>query len=101
GIRDRTVTGVQTCALPILPSGSRSVNQAREFILLSSALIYGTGPGRQSLVAESYRARSAGDPISNQWRSLEEAAKRYLQAKTPRSEERRVGKECRSGGGAG
>src|SRR5947207_6832822 len=58
--------------------------RARKFILLSSALIYGTGPGRQSLVAESYRARSAGDgPISDQWRSLEEAAKRHLQDKVP------------------
>src|SRR6266705_5120991 len=53
GIRDRTVTGVQTCALPISASPAR------------------TWPG-----ARSCRPRSS----ARRWRS----------------EERRVGKECRS-----
>src|SRR5207249_6120965 len=65
GIRDRNVTGVQTCALPIY-SWRR------------------------------YGIRSA-TPISRAWR-LAEAARRRGDPET-RSEERRVGKECRSGGG--
>ena len=38
GIRDRLVTGVQTCALPILSSGGKG-NEAREIILLILMLI--------------------------------------------------------------
>ncbi len=55
---------------------------SRKMILLSSALIYGTGPGRQSLVTEDYSAGSAGeDRIARAWRSLEELAARTLQGK--------------------
>src|SRR2546430_7256801 len=61
GIRDLTVTGVQTCALPI------SVNPAPLLIL------------------------SGGEPLLR--RDLGETA-HYASAN--RSEERRVGKECRS-----
>src|SRR5699024_11866903 len=36
GIRDRNVTGVQTCALPICPT--RTVNQVNDFISCSNGL---------------------------------------------------------------
>src|SRR5207248_4484374 len=65
GIRDRTVTGVQTCALPIWSarrSAPKSVVSSRTHRCMWSAI-----------------ARSGGS-----------AASGY------RSEERRVGKECRS-----
>src|SRR5205085_6569810 len=66
GIRDLTVTGVQTCALPIsFPSGS-----ARR-------------PGRSG----------SATPIPTGTRSTSSRARR-----SARSEERRVGKECRSRG---
>src|SRR5205823_9745241 len=63
GIRDKLVTGVQTCALPILPSSE----------------------------AQWHRIHIAARP------------RRYLSAvgrsaSSARSEERRVGKECRSRG---
>ncbi|HWZ44565.1 MAG TPA: 1-acyl-sn-glycerol-3-phosphate acyltransferase [Candidatus Saccharimonadales bacterium] len=55
--------------------------QAGKFILLSSALIYGTGPGRQCLVPEEYGVGSDG--IAKQWHALEEMARRYLHGKMP------------------
>src|SRR5206468_9374243 len=66
GIRDLIVTGVQTCALPILPCASiiRSCNC----------------PRRATSRANTTRARASS--ASSTW--------------TTRSEERRVGKECRS-----
>src|SRR5207245_4940401 len=57
GIRDATVTGVQTCALPIS--------------------------------ARSGRATRSTGTSSSDWRSIPNA-------RVSRSEERRVGKECRS-----
>jgi 1-acyl-sn-glycerol-3-phosphate acyltransferase/nucleoside-diphosphate-sugar epimerase len=52
---------------------------SRQLILISSALIYGTGPGRLSLVTEDYSA--IGDGIAKQWRSLEEMASRHLRGR--------------------
>src|SRR5256886_13219303 len=82
GIRDLTVTGVQTCALPILPPG-----QARPRLPLPF-------PGQPSFVEE------------NRLENPEQQQPAYSQApgRLPdfsrrihsRSEERRVGKECRS-----
>src|SRR2546423_10042592 len=66
GIRDKLVTGVQTCALPIF---ARGVHRARR--------LHG-GSAEEVLPP---RARTRGAPPL-----------RLL----PRSEERRVGKECRS-----
>ncbi len=57
----------------------------RNFILFSSALIYGTGPARKSLVTEDYSARGFGtDQICNRWKALEAAAAvRLLKANVP------------------
>ena len=56
----------------------------RQFILLSSALIYGTGPGRQALVNENYSAPgSDGHRICDQWRLLESLASTQLNNKIP------------------
>src|SRR5690606_40657118 len=72
GIRDFHVTGVQTCALPISPAPP-----ARP---LHPGLGH-TGPGRRG------RAGGAGAPPP-----------RLTERRSGRSEERRVGKECRSRG---
>src|SRR5260370_17669326 len=46
-----------------------------KLILLSSALIYGTGSARQCLVAEDYSAPTQGrDQIAGRWKSLEALA---------------------------
>src|SRR5207245_6179688 len=67
GIRDATVTGVQTCALPIFPILMRSTSSTR------------TG----SPNFHSARASPSREMPMASWMPL-------------RSEERRVGKECRS-----
>src|SRR2546430_11574602 len=80
GIRDLTVTGVQTCALPI--SDKPSANDANRFYQMSYGITaeedlehssFGAG-----LLVESY--------INFSWFGVVGM----------RSEERRVGKECRS-----
>ena len=76
GIRDDLVTGVQTCALPILVS---------------------TGPTAQSLLVDELI-----DTIQNLTvrAALHQVRERAIDINLPtteyRSEERRVGKECRS-----
>src|SRR5207249_6630469 len=67
GIRDRNVTGVQTCALPICRARSSSAR-----------LRYGT---RRRLVCT--------------WTSGMRARRTRMRSTGERSEERRVGKECR------
>src|SRR5699024_11311875 len=67
GIRDRNVTGVQTCALPISAASARPT-------------------------AQRSRAPSASPPL------IIHCPARTNRVNTARSEERRVGKECRSRG---
>src|SRR5207249_8262064 len=72
GIRDRNVTGVQTCALPI------SFTRARNDAAIRGLII--TGAGEKAFVAGAdIKELAVLAPIEAQ-----------------RSEERRVGKECRS-----
>src|SRR2546426_5479201 len=77
GIRDYKVTGVQTCALPIyrrLRIGVRG--RAR----LGTASLQGVARGRYDLLRPALRGTGAA----------------RHRARSDRSEERRVGKECRS-----
>src|SRR5207248_7209441 len=75
GIRDRTVTGVQTCALPIWMARPKMRYTHQRGANPPLIVIHGNSLGK---VPEGYR--------------------RYLEHF--RSEERRVGKECRSRWGA-
>jgi 1-acyl-sn-glycerol-3-phosphate acyltransferase len=53
--------------------------QSGKFILLSSALIYGIGAGRQGLVTEDYSApRNPRYRICGRWKALEELARASL-----------------------
>src|SRR5438094_5252760 len=74
GIRDRTVTGVQTCALPISASTARIPSAARR---------------RGSSCTSSWATSSDRTPRADEG------------GNGHRSEERRVGKECRSRGSPG
>src|SRR5207249_8427100 len=81
GIRDRNVTGVQTCALPIYTFFRSYADQ----ILLDpmtgyiALLVMGVGLTASTAVVLVYKLlRNAKSPLE-----------------TTRSEERRVGKECR------
>src|SRR5207245_7521162 len=79
GIRDATVTGVQTCALPISRGDRRRRRSARA-----------RAPDARA------RRRPAGDAVPRQRPAFDRGpARSHL-----RSEERRVGKEGRSGGWA-
>src|SRR5207248_7651967 len=80
GIRDRTVTGVQTCALPI--------SLLLQFVL--AALRLRQAAGAQHLGEQSL-GRLGQRTLLN---DTDGVLDRILDA--PRSEERRVGKECRS-----
>src|SRR5207248_4189195 len=80
GIRDRTVTGVQTCALPIFME-----------VLTGSATCTNTiGTVRVSPLSTSMTGVPETRTTSGVSASSSAAYRR-------RSEERRVGKECRSG----
>src|SRR5207249_5447097 len=93
GIRDRNVTGVQTCALPIsFCVGSffaHSVGGSSGSLVSSTVCqAVSAAAGLLSLVAAG--AAAAG----------EERRQFIIRRQTQtRSEERRVGKECRDGGG--
>src|SRR2546430_9249286 len=83
GIRDLTVTGVQTCALPILPTGAP--NAARMPSEMRSA------PAPVAILFS--RSTLCGYRRSLRWYAFPAFFAMYRFA---RSEERRVGKECRS-----
>src|SRR5688572_32526173 len=83
GIRDLTVTGVQTCALPIWLPVEHPIPLREPLELLGLR-----GPERLGI-----RFRALSHPvITDMRRGLECIRGREL----PRSEERRVGKECRA-----
>src|SRR2546429_4770229 len=83
GIRDVAVTGVQTCALPILAD---SVGSKVTYFLV--------GLGLGALVGVLF-APKAGDETRDYLSKKADEGKDYAQRKA-RSEERRVGKEGRS-----
>src|SRR2546421_5352824 len=84
GIRDLIVTGVQTCALPILSSVPAALELMNE---LARWLLELTG---MPAIALSPKAGAHGELTGMM------AIKAALAARGERSEERRVGKECRS-----
>src|SRR2546430_3875371 len=82
GIRDLTVTGVQTCALPIFADVRTHMAVGRSKGLLEPSDV----PGGRALLAEEHPAHVVVDT---------DDVEAHL-AEVERSEERRVGKECRS-----
>src|SRR2546426_6188893 len=81
GIRDYKVTGVQTCALPISSLRGQDEHLLALFLRqpLADEVGFGQGGGEQHLL-----------------RRDDVLAVELLDHRTDRSEERRVGKECRS-----
>src|SRR5205823_11444294 len=88
GIRDKLVTGVQTCALPICV-GARSVGAGAD-----PQPARRVEAGSQS-VAAVHLARPLGGPLSLRPRACD--VSRPHRRERQRSEERRVGKEGRGG----
>src|SRR5687767_15352238 len=83
GIRDKLVTGVQTCALPISTTSFSPARSSR---------------GRGSMICSRSGGRCRSRGHGWFWRAIA-AGKRACRTECTRSEERRVGKEGRSRGG--
>src|SRR5258708_21434356 len=96
GIRDDLVTGVQTCALPISAKRLRSrlLRLIARFRSLCSVLRLAR-PVSASCPARWRSARSA-DLRCWYWAICNAIARSDSSVSMSRSEERRVGKECRS-----
>src|SRR5205823_10879997 len=98
GIRDKLVTGVQTCALPIsklLANGSPLV-----FPLERGPQILDGTDGGETRVVFHWQAASPernGEVMPVVTETLVQLIAKQVDDKG-RSEERRVGKECREGG---
>src|SRR3712207_8418146 len=82
GIRDIGVTGVQTCALPIFP-------------LVFDAPRRGMPPRHLADLTRE-EARAAVTELGHPAFRADQLARHFFRGVTDRSEERRVGKECRS-----
>src|SRR5690554_7142527 len=80
GIRDADVTGVQTCALPILAEREIFGDSYFYWKLYDSAI-------KLKKVSDNNKGEALTDPKASSLTFYEKGA---------RSEERRVGKECRS-----
>src|SRR5207248_7194927 len=91
GIRDRTVTGVQTCALPIC-STVPSVHPPRQVLVQAVTQLVGQGHHVTQLVGVVHQdvGVDRGDGAAAEG----PAALARPQLGVDRSEERRVGKEC-------
>src|SRR5205823_8838037 len=87
GIRDKLVTGVQTCALPISAGGGAAGGASDK----TSAAGTNITPPRSSPPSSARAARASSTVATTSAESP---------APNARSEERRVGKECRSRWGA-
>src|SRR2546430_3252047 len=83
GIRDLTVTGVQTCALPIFAWCRPARDEIEDLHL---------GPGGTKQQADLTPAHPRHDHVTHKQVNRPLVGARHPQ----RSEERRVGKECRS-----
>src|SRR5690606_40790758 len=90
GIRDFHVTGVQTCALPILLRGRRPERPAR---------LAGRGAGRDGAPGRGLALHPEGGggmTDATQHAQPTREGQHTMTEFKPRSEERRVGKECTS-----
>src|SRR5690606_40191033 len=98
GIRDFHVTGVQTCALPIsfkMPQSFDSFTRATGIIIASEGYANWRRhiDDAKSGMADPIRARFSGGKTISAADYLD-----VIREREKRSEERRVGKECRSRG---
>src|SRR5690606_40860794 len=88
GIRDFHVTGVQTCALPILPRGTRRSRGTLGGVP-AERVVAGGATGPHQVLYLHGGGYQTGSPTSHR------ALAAHLSTAAGRSEERRVGKEER------
>src|SRR5205085_7209877 len=97
GIRDLTVTGVQTCALPIWACACAGTTGAGP--RASGSRTAGSSTGTPARAGAEMRLRVEPSPMGG-WRVMAEGSDAPVSVhdtEEERSEERRVGKEGRSG----
>src|SRR5205085_4594428 len=98
--RDLTVTGVQTCALPISGAGDlvghadAAYANARKY-RSTTGFCYTIGGAPISWTSK-WQSITTQSTTESEYIALNEAGKQIIWLH--RSEERRVGKECRAGG---
>src|SRR5207248_7668822 len=97
GIRDRTVTGVQTCALPIFCDPGQGPWHAALDAAHDSTHDASNRPAGHDLALGAVRFPGELPPSGN-WRLRRDPLRGPFELQLVRSEERRVGKECSSGG---
>src|SRR5690606_40900411 len=98
GIRDFHVTGVQTCALPILMTPNNRSNSLYGYHGQALRVDVSTGEARTTRLEERILRRYLGGSGLGAYLLLREGTAE-LDSLDPRSEERRVGKECSRGQG--
>src|SRR5206468_9417359 len=98
GIRDLIVTGVQTCALPILREAASMTGVAR----MPRGWMLPQGAAGPLLIAgaPTFLIQTTAPVVSSSAKTLFAVVAAKNTPLPPRSEERRVGKECRSRRGA-
>src|SRR5207249_6966930 len=97
-IRDRNVTGVQTCALPIYQADIAWIIVATALVFLMTpglAFFYGGMVHRKNVLSTMIKSIVASGIVSVLWVVV--GFSLCFGKSVHRSEERRVGKECRSG----
>src|SRR5205807_5185325 len=95
GIRDYKVTGVQTCALPILPQVPLAAGLPVDGGLLERLDALGEVPAHDHRVRPEI-AHDVGGDVRGQRAQGRRARQQRVDEVVLRSEERRVGKEGRS-----
>src|SRR5207249_7590962 len=93
GIRDRNVTGVQTCALPILGDRFPKVATVHDVMPVRFPALFRPWHRNYAAVVMPRLARAARAVITGSETAKQEIVE-WLRVPA-RSEERRVGKECR------
>src|SRR5699024_12111218 len=96
GIRDRNVTGVQTCALPIFHSRRLRLRLAAEMSRGSKLRWLWRAPARALGRARDLYVRGLTGCARHVPSDAAFGYPVFVPAPMSRSEERRVGKECRS-----
>src|SRR5947207_10057799 len=94
GIRDHCVTGVQTCALPISSAQARDNRKA----LRNGRRPLGPGPAGETMDERSTGSRRGEGSRLRSGAERRSLARCACARRSSRSEERRVGKECRARG---
>src|SRR5688572_32490689 len=96
GIRDLTVTGVQTCALPIFIGGLRRLLAPHD----SNSFVRAQGQDERRTFGSARGVEQLGAwALTHRRGRLGVSAMRVFGSRSARSEERRVGKECGARGG--